>query len=148
MYQDPTSLFEHFAIVGLHPDTKLQFVEDAYIREKKLEEQMKNDDIKIPPHRKPKPLMMEPQVWLLKRSNYKLQNYTTFHIIIHGIIVFLGLFDSSSVIHNVIKNILQLMLVQADASFNLPIVKCNHASFKQIQSTYVSHADYSFHVTE
>lgn len=59
--------------MGLHPDAKLQFVEDAYIREKKFEEQMKRTDdmmdLSMLQRRKPKPPMMDPQVWLLKDGN-------------------------------------------------------------------------------
>ncbi|KAL2893508.1 DENN domain-containing protein 4C [Bienertia sinuspersici] len=36
-YQEPTSLFEHFIVTGLHPDANLEVVEDAFARRKKWE---------------------------------------------------------------------------------------------------------------
>lgn len=65
MYQEPTSLFEHFVVVGLQPDTKLEFVEDAYVRGKKFEQHMKKietSDFSMRPLRPPKIPILEPQV--------------------------------------------------------------------------------------
>ncbi|XP_021763330.1 uncharacterized protein LOC110728033 isoform X1 [Chenopodium quinoa] len=36
-YQEPTSLFEHFIVTGLHPDANLEAVEDAFARKKRWE---------------------------------------------------------------------------------------------------------------
>ncbi|KAK2986348.1 hypothetical protein RJ640_026612 [Escallonia rubra] len=41
-YKEPTSLFEHFIIAGLHPDTNLEVVEDAFARRKNWELQVEN----------------------------------------------------------------------------------------------------------
>ncbi|CAO2824150.1 unnamed protein product [Amaranthus hypochondriacus] len=39
-YQEPTSLFEHFIVTGLHPDSNLEAVENAFARRKKWEEEV------------------------------------------------------------------------------------------------------------
>lgn len=64
MYQEPTSLFEHFIIAGLHPDTNLEAVEDAFAKRKKWELQRKNSeiDIRMAEHRGPSVPLLEPQV--------------------------------------------------------------------------------------
>ncbi|KAM7262623.1 hypothetical protein ACFE04_000306 [Oxalis oulophora] len=41
-YLEPTSLFEHFIITGIHPDANLEAVEDEYARKKKWERDMAN----------------------------------------------------------------------------------------------------------
>ncbi|KAL0418603.1 UNVERIFIED_CONTAM: hypothetical protein Sradi_1273800 [Sesamum radiatum] len=43
-YKEPTSLFEHFFVVGIHPDAKLEAVEDAFIRKKKWEQEMERTE--------------------------------------------------------------------------------------------------------
>ncbi|CAK7349498.1 unnamed protein product [Dovyalis caffra] len=45
-YKEPTSLFEHFLVAGLHPDTNLEAVEDAFARKKKWESDMENSDLR------------------------------------------------------------------------------------------------------
>ncbi|CAN4098113.1 unnamed protein product [Withania somnifera] len=44
-YKEPDSLFEHFVIVGLHPDANLEDVEDAFARRKKWEVQLETSDM-------------------------------------------------------------------------------------------------------
>ncbi|XP_044492088.1 uncharacterized protein LOC123215881 isoform X2 [Mangifera indica] len=44
-YKEPTSLFEHFIIAGLHPDANLECVEDAFVRRKKWEFEMENSEV-------------------------------------------------------------------------------------------------------
>ncbi|KAJ6403655.1 hypothetical protein OIU84_011957 [Salix udensis] len=44
-YKEPTSLFEHFIVAGLHPDANLEKVEDAFAREKKWESDMEKSDL-------------------------------------------------------------------------------------------------------
>ncbi|XP_056686888.1 uncharacterized protein [Spinacia oleracea] len=43
-YQEPTSLFEHFIVTGLHPDANLEAVEDAFARRKKWESEAVKSD--------------------------------------------------------------------------------------------------------
>lgn len=65
VYQEPTSLFEHFIIAGLHPDTNLEIVEDAFAKRKKWELQRKNSemiDTKMVDHRGPSVPLLEPQI--------------------------------------------------------------------------------------
>ncbi|XP_073135449.1 uncharacterized protein [Henckelia pumila] len=62
-YKEPTSLFEHFIVAGLHPDANLEVVEDAFIRRKKWEKaraEMLN--FKMQPHQQPTLPKLEPQV--------------------------------------------------------------------------------------
>lgn len=64
-YKEPTSLFEHFIIAGLHPDTNLEVVEDAFARRKKWEIEMANSemlDVKLLQHRGPSIPTLEPQI--------------------------------------------------------------------------------------
>lgn len=64
-YKEPTSLFEHFIVVGLHPDANLEVVEDAFAKRKKWELQMANSEIlefKMLQHRAPSIPTLEPQV--------------------------------------------------------------------------------------
>nr|XP_033509707.1 uncharacterized protein LOC104087611 isoform X3 [Nicotiana tomentosiformis] len=44
-YKEPDTLFEHFVIVGLHPDANLEDVEDAFARRKKWEVQLETSDM-------------------------------------------------------------------------------------------------------
>ncbi|XP_022991951.1 uncharacterized protein LOC111488447 isoform X1 [Cucurbita maxima] len=65
LYKEPTSLFEHFIIVGLHPDTNLETVEDAFAERKKWELQKKNTEMienKMLEHRGPSVPLLEPQI--------------------------------------------------------------------------------------
>ncbi|KAJ0626964.1 putative cDENN domain, uDENN domain, tripartite DENN domain, DENN domain lobe protein [Helianthus annuus] len=64
-YQDPTALFEHFFIAGIHPNANLEAVEDAFIARKKWE--AKSDrtelmDLKNMHFQSPPSVMMEPQI--------------------------------------------------------------------------------------
>ncbi|XP_022157514.1 uncharacterized protein LOC111024191 isoform X2 [Momordica charantia] len=65
VYQEPTSLFEHFIIAGLHPDTNLEIVENAFAKRKKWELEMKNNemmDMKMLENRGPSLPLLEPQI--------------------------------------------------------------------------------------
>lgn len=64
-YKEPTSLFEHFIIVGLHPDTNLKIVEDAFAKRKKWELEMANSEIidyQMLQHPEPSVPILEPQI--------------------------------------------------------------------------------------
>lgn len=64
-YKEPTSLFEHFVVVGLHPDANLEVVEHAFARRKKWERETENDenlDYRIPQQQRPPEPTLEPQV--------------------------------------------------------------------------------------
>ena len=70
-YKEPTSLFEHFIIAGLHPDANLEVVEDAFARRKKWELEMANSeilDVKMLQHREPSIPTLEPQVDCMTKS--------------------------------------------------------------------------------
>jgi hypothetical protein len=63
--KEPASLFEHFIIVGLHPETNLRPVEEAFRRRKKWEMEMSRyevADYRILRHRGPQFPILEPQV--------------------------------------------------------------------------------------
>ena len=66
-FKEPTSLFEHFVIVGLHPDANLEVVEDAFAKKKKWErkEMEKSEfvDFKKLQQQGPPVPTLEPQVW-------------------------------------------------------------------------------------
>ncbi|CAA7013969.1 unnamed protein product [Microthlaspi erraticum] len=64
-FKEPTSLFEHFIIVGLHPETDLKPVEEAFRRRKKWEMEMSRyevADYRILRHRGPQFPILEPQI--------------------------------------------------------------------------------------
>ncbi|KAL5562026.1 hypothetical protein UlMin_031773 [Ulmus minor] len=64
-YKEPTSLFEHFIVVGLHPDTNLESVEESFAKRKKWEMEMAKSDIidyKMLQQRGPSVPTLEPQV--------------------------------------------------------------------------------------
>ncbi|XP_058197386.1 uncharacterized protein LOC131313219 isoform X1 [Rhododendron vialii] len=64
-YKEPTSLFEHFIIVGIHPDANLEIVEDAFAKRKKWELDMKQyemTDLEQLQHRGASFSTMEPQI--------------------------------------------------------------------------------------
>ena len=64
-YKEPTSLFEHFIVAGLQPDTNLEAVENAFAKRKKWEMEMARSEIidfKMLHQWKPSVPMMEPQV--------------------------------------------------------------------------------------
>ncbi|KAF8090320.1 hypothetical protein N665_0479s0024 [Sinapis alba] len=64
-YKEPTSLFEHFIIVGLHPETDLKPVEEAFRRRKKWEMEMSRyevADYRILRHRGPQFPVLQPQI--------------------------------------------------------------------------------------
>ncbi|XP_019455531.1 PREDICTED: uncharacterized protein LOC109356588 [Lupinus angustifolius] len=64
-YKEPTSLFEHFVVVGLHPDANLEAVEEAFARRKKLEKDKEKYDYvdykMLQRQRLPAPIL-EPQI--------------------------------------------------------------------------------------
>ncbi|XP_023764036.1 uncharacterized protein LOC111912533 isoform X2 [Lactuca sativa] len=64
-YQDPSSLFEHFLIAGIHPNANLEPVEDAFAHRKIWEDRAdKTDlmDLKVMQFRSPPSVTMEPQI--------------------------------------------------------------------------------------
>jgi hypothetical protein len=71
-YKEPTSLFEHFIVAGLHPDVNLEIVEDAFAKRKKLELQMANSEIlefKMLQNQAPSIPTLEPQVDCMSKWN-------------------------------------------------------------------------------
>ncbi|XP_031250200.1 uncharacterized protein LOC116108064 isoform X1 [Pistacia vera] len=44
-YKEPTSIFEHFIVAGLHPDSNLECVEDAFMRRKKWAFEMEKSEM-------------------------------------------------------------------------------------------------------
>lgn len=67
-YKEPDTLFEHFVIVGLHPDANLEDVEDAFARRKKWEVQLETSDMvdfRMLSNCGPSVPSLEPQVCLL-----------------------------------------------------------------------------------
>ncbi|KAK3013808.1 hypothetical protein RJ639_009734 [Escallonia herrerae] len=64
-YKEPTSLFEHFIIAGLHPDTNLEVVEDAFAKRKNWELQVENSgdkDTRLLQYQGPSRPTLEPQI--------------------------------------------------------------------------------------
>ncbi|XP_010264819.1 PREDICTED: uncharacterized protein LOC104602732 isoform X2 [Nelumbo nucifera] len=63
-YMEPTSLFEHFVIVGLHPDANLEAVENAFAKRKTWELEMAKSeiDLKMLQYRGPSIPTLEPQI--------------------------------------------------------------------------------------
>lgn len=64
-YQEPTSLFEHFIVTGLHPDTNLEAVENAFARRKKWEAEVaRSDEVdgRFLNYRGPSPPALDPQI--------------------------------------------------------------------------------------
>lgn len=70
-YKEPTSLFEHFIIVGLHPEANLVCVEDAFARRKKWESEMAKSemlDLRVLQYPGPSLPTLEPQVYCMNKS--------------------------------------------------------------------------------
>ncbi|KAK7284179.1 hypothetical protein RJT34_18920 [Clitoria ternatea] len=64
-YTEPTSLFEHFMIVGLHPDANLEVVEHAFAKRKIWEKQKEKSefpDNKMQQQERPPEPILEPQI--------------------------------------------------------------------------------------
>ncbi|GAB2298555.1 hypothetical protein Dimus_032622 [Dionaea muscipula] len=64
-YNEPTSVFEHFVVMGLHPDANLEAVEDAFARKKKWELEVARSDRRDPKslqYRGPSPPSLEPKL--------------------------------------------------------------------------------------
>ena len=62
-YTEPTSLFEHFIIAGLHPNSNLEVVEAAYARQKTWEMLNRNKMSPDPKRmRNLEPPSLEPEV--------------------------------------------------------------------------------------
>ncbi|KAE8681744.1 alcohol dehydrogenase class-3 [Hibiscus syriacus] len=64
-YRQPESIFEHFIIVGIHPDANLGVMEEDFARRKKWEMEMKRSgiiDLKLIQHRGPPLPTFEPQM--------------------------------------------------------------------------------------
>uniref|UniRef100_A0A7N2LWP1 Uncharacterized protein n=1 Tax=Quercus lobata TaxID=97700 RepID=A0A7N2LWP1_QUELO len=71
-YKEPTSLFEHFIVVRLHPDANLEIVEDAFAKRKKWQLQMANSEIlefKKLQHRAPSIPTSEPQLKISQQED-------------------------------------------------------------------------------
>lgn len=64
-YEQPNSIFEHFIIAGVHPETDLGTVEEAFAKRKKWETDMKRSgmiDVKMMQNHGPPLPIFEPQV--------------------------------------------------------------------------------------
>ncbi|XP_057483036.1 LOW QUALITY PROTEIN: uncharacterized protein LOC130769798 [Actinidia eriantha] len=64
-FNKPTSLFEHFIVVGLHPDANLEIVEDSFAKRKKWELEMEKYemiDLKLRQYQGPSFPTLEPQI--------------------------------------------------------------------------------------
>ncbi|XP_022758550.1 uncharacterized protein LOC111305354 isoform X1 [Durio zibethinus] len=84
-YEQPKSIFEHFIIVGIHPDANLGTVEEAFAKRKKWEMEMKKSgviDLKLLRHRGPPLPTFEPQILFRyppgKRLGMRLKDLATF----------------------------------------------------------------------
>ncbi|XP_011083072.1 uncharacterized protein LOC105165685 [Sesamum indicum] len=84
-YKEPTSLFEHFVVVGIHPDAKLEAVEDAFIRKKKWEQEMERTetvDFDMQKRRQPTFPTLDPQVLFMyppgKKFGLRLKDLAAF----------------------------------------------------------------------
>lgn len=85
-YEEPKSIFEHFIIVGIHPDANLGAVEEAFAKRKKWEMEMTRSgivDLKMLQHRGPPFPTFEPQVDYITKFVQTLlyfQQYVTLHL--------------------------------------------------------------------
>ncbi|GLT41478.1 hypothetical protein SLA2020_155390 [Shorea laevis] len=64
-YKEPTSIFEHFIVAGLHPDANLEAAEEAFARRKKWELEVSKSemvDYRMLHNRGPAPPTFEPQI--------------------------------------------------------------------------------------
>lgn len=64
-YKEATSLFEHFIVAGLQPETNLESVEIAFAKRKKWETEMSKSEIidfKMLHQRRPSVPTLDPQV--------------------------------------------------------------------------------------
>ncbi|KAL9228272.1 hypothetical protein vseg_003870 [Gypsophila vaccaria] len=64
-YQEPTSLFEHFIVTGLQPDSNLEAIEEAFAKQKKWEAEMARPgavDGRSSYCREPSPPELDPQM--------------------------------------------------------------------------------------
>ncbi|TYH64168.1 hypothetical protein ES332_D07G247200v1 [Gossypium tomentosum] len=84
-YEQPTSIFEHFIIAGVHPDTDLGTVEEAFAKRKKWETDMKRSgmiDVKMLQNHGPPLPIFEPQILFRyppgKRLAMRLKDLATF----------------------------------------------------------------------
>ncbi|KAA3459513.1 DENN domain-containing 5B [Gossypium australe] len=84
-YEQPTSIFEHFIIAGVHPDTDLGTVEEAFGKRKKWETDMKRSgmiDVKMLQNHGPPLPIFEPQILFRyppgKRLAMRLKDLATF----------------------------------------------------------------------
>ncbi|XP_065873315.1 uncharacterized protein [Euphorbia lathyris] len=84
-FKEAGSLYEHFVIVGLHPDTNLEAVEDVFARRKKWEFEASKSDIvafKKLQSQGPKFPLMEPQILFKyppgKRLHLRLKDLCSF----------------------------------------------------------------------
>ncbi|KAJ7972573.1 DENN domain containing protein [Quillaja saponaria] len=74
-YKEPTLLFEHFVVVGLHPDSNLQVTKDSFAKRKKWEIEMENSEIidfKLLQQRGPSVPALEPKILLKYPSGKRL----------------------------------------------------------------------------
>ncbi|PPS00969.1 hypothetical protein GOBAR_AA19701 [Gossypium barbadense] len=84
-YEQPTSIFEHFIIAGVHPDTDLGTVEEAFAKRKKWETDTKRSgmiDVKMLQNHGPPLPIFEPQILFRyppgKRLAMRLKDLATF----------------------------------------------------------------------
>ncbi|WCJ38232.1 DENN (AEX-3) domain-containing protein [Euphorbia peplus] len=84
-FNEANSLYEHFVIVGLHPDTNLEAVEDVFARRKKWEFEASRSDLiayKKLQSQGPKFPLMEPQILFKyppgKRLHLRLKDLCSF----------------------------------------------------------------------
>ncbi|KAI9085797.1 hypothetical protein K1719_032211 [Acacia pycnantha] len=61
-YKEPASLFEHFVIVGLHPDSNLEALEFAFANRKKWEKEGKYAPVEFQTMQQQESLVPEPQI--------------------------------------------------------------------------------------
>ncbi|GMI66408.1 hypothetical protein like AT2G20320 [Hibiscus trionum] len=64
-YENPKTIFEHFIIVGIHPDANLGVMEEDFAKRKEWEMEMKKSgiiDLKLIQHRGPPVPTFEPQI--------------------------------------------------------------------------------------
>lgn len=88
-YKEPSSLFEHFIVAGLQPETNLESVEIAFAKRKKWETEMAKSEIidfKMLHQRRPSVPTLDPQVrckiTLVSKQISLLCNFKFIHVFI------------------------------------------------------------------
>ncbi|KAG9154348.1 hypothetical protein Leryth_000784 [Lithospermum erythrorhizon] len=84
-YEEPSTLFEHFIVAGLHPNVNLESVEAAYVQRKKWEMELEKSDmvdLRMLQHRGPLLPTLEPQILFKyppeKKLDVPLKDLSTF----------------------------------------------------------------------